>query len=209
MWRSHRIPSRQRSGPMSSGTWSYPKVTTIRLCGLTTIAILWRQALTDRRTITTRNNEHSVKQLSCHKKSRTEDYFDDILRSHIWRCELRIKRAVSEKYGGSIDEIIKSQGRICQDHLQWRQINRKRLRGLRMDFKRRKELEDGFVIHAINQLVQRGIDNAEVRRSWVLPIDKMACKYMTWKRDTEIIDISSLVPFLFLSIVPQGTIPIR
>ena len=41
------------------------------------------------------NNEHSVKQLSCHKKSRTEDYFDDILRSHIWRCELRIKRAVS------------------------------------------------------------------------------------------------------------------
>ena len=32
-----------------------------------------------------------------------------------------------------------------------------------MDFKRRKELEDGFVIHAINQLVQRGIDNAEVQ----------------------------------------------
>ena len=47
-----------------------------------------------------------------------------------------------------------------------------------MNPRRRKELEEGFVIHTINQLVQRGIDNSEVRRSWVLPIDKMICKYI-------------------------------
>ncbi len=96
----------------------------------------------------------------------------------MWRCELRIKRAVIEKYGTSVRELIKNQKEICDDHIQWRQVNRKRLRGLRMSYKQRKELEDGFVIHAINRLVQRGIDNTDVRSKWVLPIDNMICNYM-------------------------------
>jgi hypothetical protein len=125
------------------------------------------------------NNGKSVKQLCCHIKCRPEDYYDEELLSFIRRAELRIKKSVIGRYGlCSVDTVIGSQQRIWDDHVVWRQVHRKRLRGLRMSFKRRKELEEAFVIHAIHQLVQRGMSNSEVRRRWVLPIERMACNYL-------------------------------
>jgi hypothetical protein len=125
------------------------------------------------------NNNKSVKQLCCHIKSRSEDYFDEDLQSFIRRAELRIKKAVIERYGScAVDTVIENQQRIWDEHVVWRQVHRKQLRKLRMNFKRRKELEEGFVIHAVNHLLQKGISNSEARQRWVLPIAKLNCKYL-------------------------------
>jgi hypothetical protein len=124
------------------------------------------------------NKGEGNKQLCCHLCTKKEDYFDDELQSHIWRAELRIRRAVIEKYGVTIGEIIAKQAEIFDEHVLWRQINAKRLRGLRMDYGLKQELQRGYVIHYINRLVQRGISNSEVRERWVLPIKKLVCKYL-------------------------------
>jgi hypothetical protein len=125
------------------------------------------------------NNGKSIKQLCCHIKTRPDDYFDEELQSFIRRAELRIKKPVIERYGRCIvDTVIENQKMTWNDHLLWRQIHRRQLRTLRMSLKKRKELEEGFVIHAVNQLVQRGISNSEARQKWVLPIERIVCKYL-------------------------------
>ncbi len=125
------------------------------------------------------NNRDSVKQLCCHIKTQPDDYFDEELQSYIRRAELRIKKSIIQRYGKcAVAIVIQNQEMMWNDQVIWRQINRKLLRKMRMSFEKRKELEEGFVIHAINQLVQRGISNSEVRQRWVLPIERIECKYL-------------------------------